>query len=222
MAAARRLIAVALMTASAFFPILPVQLAADDTPPPPPHTQQVLAVYGDSYAGADYGGNLYTGWAATVARQLDLELVNMAVSGSGYRLSANWSCFPYAATVHPVPQADVVVVFGSLNDNAQDPEAVRQAAVVTFAAIRAANPDVPIIAVGPTWPNGNPPANLWYVKDGIHNAAAALDGVLHVDAMRWFFGRPELIGPDGWHPNVAGHAYLADRIRPYVAQVLGR
>lgn len=200
---------------------LPMWLAADTTPPNPPQPAPVMVVFGDSYAGSGYGGDTYNGWPATVGRALGAEVVNDAVSGSGYRLHGNHSTFPYAATTHPVRSADVVVIWGSLNDWEQDAEAVRQSAVVTYAAVRSWT-DAPILAIGPQWPNANRPPGLLAVRDALSSAAAASQGVTWVDASAWFDGRPELIGPDGWHPTLAGQAYLADKIRPLVAAALAQ
>jgi lysophospholipase L1-like esterase len=193
-------------------------LAADTAAPAsPPPAPKVMLVYGDSYAGADHGGDLPTGWAATVGRQLGLEVVNDAVSGSGYRV-AGWTSIPYEAVAHPVRDASVVVLFGGLNDYTQPPESVRQEAVITLAAIRSWT-DAPILMIGPQWPNANRPDGLLLVRNALASAAYT-GGATWVDASTWFDGRPELIQPDGWHPNVAGHAYLADKIRPLVAAAL--
>ena len=47
-------------------------------------------------------------------------------------------------------------------------------------------------------------------------------GAVFVDpiAEAWFIDRPDLIGPDGIHPTNAGHAYVADKIAPLIAQPL--
>jgi lysophospholipase L1-like esterase len=56
------------------------------------------------------------------------------------------------------------------------------------------------------------------------NAAARAAGAAFVDPIgdRWFVDRPDLIGPDGVHPNDAGHEYLADKIAPLIRIQLSR
>ena len=188
-----------------------------------PANSVVMAVYGDSYSGDGYGGNMPGGWVSTVGRALDINWANWAVGGSGYVLPHRGSTFPGAATAHPVPGADVAVVMGSLNDAAQTPQAVYQAAQQTYATIRATSPSAALIVIGPVWPNANPYPSLLPVRDAVRTAALEA-GATFVDPLQegWFNGRPYLIGSDGWHPNVQGQEYLATKIRPYVAAALGR
>lgn len=188
-----------------------------------PANSVVMAVYGDSYSGDGYGGNMPGGWVNTVGRWLGINWANWAVGGSGYVLPNRGSTFPLAAAAHPVPEADVVVVMGSLNDAAQTPEAAHQEATKTYATVRAASPSAVLIVIGPVWPNASPYPSLLPVRDAVRTAAQEA-GATFVDPLAegWFDGKPHLIGSDGWHPNVQGQEYLATKIRPYVAAALGR
>lgn len=190
--------------------------------PVPAAPSGLMAVYGDSWAAETSvwgSADPVTGWPATVGRNLGLTVANHAVGGTGYRQCTNNSSVPYAVTVHPEPTADVVVVFGSLNDRDLGAEPVREGALVTYSTIRAAHPNVPVLAIGPQWTAAAIPTTLPAIRDAIHSACATA-GVTHVDALQWMQGHPELIGPDGLHPNTDGHAYLAGIITPLVQGAL--
>lgn len=189
-----------------------------------PANSVVMAVYGDSYSGDGYGGNMPGGWVNTVGRWLGINWANRATSGAGYvQTNPEAQTFPIAAAGHPVPDADVVVIMGSLNDAGQTPAAVHQAAAETYATVRANSPTAAVIVVGPIWPNASPYPSMWAVRDAVRTAAQEA-GLPFVDPLQegWFNGRPDLIRSDGWHPTVQGQEYLATKIFPYVAAALGR
>ncbi len=77
--------------------------------------------------------------------------------------------------------------------------------------------------IGPPWPTADVPDSVLQIRD-VLNAAARGVGAAFVDPIgdRWFVDRPDLIGPDGVHPNDAGHAYLADKIVPLIRTQLSR
>jgi lysophospholipase L1-like esterase len=62
-----------------------------------------------------------------------------------------------------------------------------------------------------------------YIRDTL-NSQADWAGATFIDPIRegWFVGRPDLIGPDGVHPNDAGHAYMAEKIAPLIRAQLSR
>ena len=66
-------------------------------------------------------------------------------------------------------------------------------------------------------------ANQQYVRD-ILSGQANDAGATFIDPISegWFVGRPDLIGPDGVHPNDAGHAYMAEKIAPLIHTQLSR
>lgn len=207
----------------AVFPVLPLVLAPSTVEPDAPYgPAPVLAVYGDSYSGHGFGADLETGWVLRVARSLGMDAADNAVSGAGYAVfNPNAPTFPYQVATAPVPNASVVVVMGSLNDRGQPAEAVREAAVVCFRLIRVNSPNARLLVIGPIWPNATPDASMYATRDAVKSAALQA-GATFVDplAEQWFAGRPDLIGPDGFHPNVVGWQYLADKIRPHVAAFL--
>lgn len=204
-----------MLTADSFFPI---RLAGDDPPPTPTPDPPVMVVLGDSFS-AILGAEGPNGWPARVANAAGATLVNQAHSGSGYVNSAA-STFPYEAATSAVP-ADVYVVFGGLNDLGHDPEAVREAAVVTYRLLRYLSPGAALVVIGPQWPADWPQVEqMWPYRDAIRSAA--LDaGARYVDALHWFDGRPECMWDDGKHPNEAyGQRRLGELITPHVLAAL--
>jgi lysophospholipase L1-like esterase len=189
-------------------------------PPPPPR----VVFLGDSYTDARPPDGLGPcGYVARIGRALTVETVNNGAAGCGYVDLGSDVTLPYEATVGTVDGAQLVVVFGSINDRPHPPLAVRLAATVTYAAIRRWAPAAPLLIIGPQYPNEDVPGWLWPLRDAVR-AAAREAGAVFVDplAERWFAGRPELIGPDGLHPNTRGHAYLAELIAPHIAALLTR
>lgn len=203
----------------------PVQPATGATVPAPAAGVPVLAVIGDSYSSPDWApAGPASGWPVLVAVGLGLSLVNLAAGGSGY-VHASASTFPSAAARVPAG-ADVVVVFGGINDQGEAqhvPANVPAAARATFGTVRRLAPAARLIVVGPQWPyTGPPPATHLTMRDGI--AAAALQhGATWLDPIAdgWLADRA-LIAADGHHPNVAGHRMLAERIGGQIGAVLGR
>lgn len=183
----------------------------------------VLAVYGDGYtAGSTLGGQGAKNWAALVAQQLGADLRVNAVSLAGYvSQGTTGQTFPQLVAAHPVPDADVIVVFGSRNDDGKSPSAVGQAAAQTFAGVRASAPHAQLVVIGPAWSNASPPADLSAVSAAVKSAATAA-GATYVDPLSggWFATPASLIASDGVSPTDAGDAYLAGLIEPVVAQAL--
>lgn len=199
----------------------PIAPPSDVPSPPAP----VLAVYGDGYtAGSDLGGAGARSWPALVAEELGMDLRVHAVSMAGYAATGvTGETFAQLVLSNAVPDADVVVIFGSRNDRGAEPELVRQEANNTLAAIRANSPDAVIIAVGPAWSNATLPSDLALLSTAVDRAAAAA-GATYVDPLgeSWFSEPDEggLIAVDGVSPTDAGHAYLAGLIEPRVRAAL--
>jgi lysophospholipase L1-like esterase len=110
-----------------------------------------------------------------------------------------------------------VVFFGSRNDQGVDPGLLAERARDTFDAARNFAPSARFLVIGPPWPTADVPGSMLVIRD-VLNAEARAAGAAFVDPIgdRWFVDRPDLIGPDGVHPNDAGHAYLADKIAPLI------
>ena len=78
-----------------------------------------------------------------------------------------------------------------------------------------------IVVIGPVWTDPDPPPDVLQTRDVIQTEAGS-KGAIFVDpiAEGWFRDNPDLIGSDGVHPTDAGHAYMADKIAPLIAQQL--
>lgn len=184
----------------------------------------VLAVYGDSYsAGGRQGGKGDDGWPAIVADHLSADLRLHAAGGAGYvnGSQARDETFLDQVRLHPEPQADVVVVFGSRNDRALPAAEIKAQALAMYEAVVAASPSATVVIIGPQWDDGVAPREMYVARDAVRSAAATA-GLLFVDPLQegWLSEHPELIGADGVHPNNFGHAHLALLIEPIVRDAL--
>lgn len=186
-------------------------------------TRRVLVV-GDSYtAGSAQGGVGPAGWAILVQRALSSPshpvYVNEAADGgSGYvNPGPRHVTFP-ELIMNASGSYNLIVFFGSRNDDAPG---VQAAAAAAFATARTKFPHARLLVIGPPWVNGNPPGFVTDDRDAVAAAARAA-GATFVDplAARWFVGHPELIGADGIHPTDAGHRYMAGLIRPAIEAAL--
>ena len=84
-------------------------------------------------------------------------------------------------------------------------------------------PSSKLLVIGPPWTD---PIRRWMSSMFATSSAVrpTTPGATFVDPISegWFVGRPDLIGPDGIHPNDAGHAYMAEKIAPLIHAQLSR
>lgn len=190
--------------------------------PVQPARERTLVVVGDSFSIDQPDGR---GWARLVADSLGLELVNLAVGGSGYVAASTWlpgGTFGSQVTAGLHGDPAVTVVFGGYNDATAPKDAldVREAARTVFAAVRRLTPRSTLVVVGPQWPGGSPSATVRALSAQVQ-AMSAEQGAVWVDPLDGpWLADPALIGPDRVHPNGAGQAALAARLRPVVAAAL--
>jgi phospholipase/lecithinase/hemolysin len=174
---------------------------------------QRLWVIGDSWSDPrSYPWAPAQNWAALVAERLGVGLINSAVSGSGYAATNGTPNFPAQAAQGTGAGADVVIVFGSLNDPLQGhtPDEVRAAAATTYGLIGRLCVGAPLLVVGPQWGALPLTPALLATRDAVAAAAAAA-GADYIDPSSWFAGRPDLMLND-YHPTPDGHAIIADRV----------
>lgn len=193
----------------------PTEAPADTSPPAEP--VRVLII-GDSYTvGSGEGGLGRANWTQLVAQDLgDDVVVDVAAEGGRGYLSTG----PAGGTFLDLAERaaggyDVVLVFGSRNDDAPRP-AIREAADRIFDVLQQSSPEAELVIVGPPWVDEDPPARVVASSRAVEDAARAA-GATFVDPLEegWFTGPARrLIGEDRVHPTDAGHAYLADRIAP--------
>jgi lysophospholipase L1-like esterase len=189
-----------------------------------------VAVIGDSYTnGTDLGGRGPKSWTARAWRVLAQHGVPIAADvaaegAAGYGVPGDHGSVFGDLTARAVKPDDALVVFfGSRNDQGVDPGLLADRAFADFDMARRIAPSARLLVIGPPWPTADVPDPVLQIRD-VLNAAARGAGAAFVDpiAERWFFDRPELIGPDGVHPNDAGHAYLAEKIAPLIRAQLSR
>jgi lysophospholipase L1-like esterase len=224
--------------AASVIPVAVVCGLLTQRPVPPPAYQTAargtpidhVAVIGDSYTtGTDEGGwgpNTWTNrtWA-TLAREGVQVAPDVASEGrAGYVVRGDHGSVFEDLTNRAVhPDDALVVFFGSRNDHGVDPMQMAGMAHDTLDLARRIAPSAKLLVIGPPWTNSDPPFDLLYVRDTLRSQADWA-GATFVDpiAEGWFVGRPDLIGPDGVHPNDAGHAYMAQMIAPLIHAQLSR
>lgn len=194
-----------------------------------PDTVVKIDVLGDSFvAGSVEGGMGSANWTRLVGTRFTdggdtVELNVMAQPGAGYIARGNaGQLFREIATLRLREDADVVLVVGSRNDGDQTGEAMYLAAKALYADIRSRASNARIIAVGPVWPDENPPE---YIRANGEAMARAADeeGLSYIDALAdgWFAeATPGLISGNGIHPTDLGHEYLARKMFPLLEEAL--
>lgn len=189
-----------------------------------------IAVVGDSYTtGTDEGGLGPKAWTVRAWQSLAQRGIRVAADvaaegRAGYGVPGDHGSIFEDLTARVVKPQDVLVVFfGSRNDQGVDPVLLADRARDTFALARRFAPTARFLVIGPPWPTADVPVPVLQIRD-ILNTAARSAGAAFVDPIgdRWFVDRPDLIGPDGVHPNDEGHAYLAEKIAPLVGMQLSR
>jgi lysophospholipase L1-like esterase len=192
-----------------------------------------VAVIGDSYTtGTDEGGLGPKSWTAVAWHRLAQRGVriapDVAAEGrAGYGVPGDHGSIFEDLTGRAVKPDDALVVFfGSRNDEGfhpEDPQRLAGNARDTFDLARRLSPSARLLVIGPPWPTADVPESILQIRDVLNGAARAA-GAAFVDPIgdRWFVDRPDLIGPDGVHPNDAGHQYLADKIAPLIGMQLSR
>jgi hypothetical protein len=189
-----------------------------------------IAVIGDSYTtGTDEGGQGSKTWTTrtwlALARQGMQITPDVASEGrAGYVVRGDHGSVFGDLTARAVhPDDALVVFFGSRNDEGVDPLQLAGMAHGAFDLARRIAPRAKLLVIGPPWPTADPPFDVLYVRDTLGDQARDV-GAVFVDPIGdgWFVGRPDLIGPDGVHPNDAGHAYMAEKIAPLIRAQLAR
>jgi lysophospholipase L1-like esterase len=194
-----------------------------------PAPAAAVAFIGDSYtAGTEFGGQGPAGWPMLVTEGLRQQGINLAPSvaaeaGSGYVLAGEGEAKDFSELVADAVRPDdrLVVIFGGQSDADVPADQLQPAVRQTLEAVRETTPKAEIVVIGPAWPNSAPPPEVLQTRDLIRDEAV-MSRVIFVDpiAEGWFVDRPDLIASDGIHPTDAGHAYMADKIAPLIAQQL--
>lgn len=187
-------------------------------------TESRIAVIGDSYtAGSDEGGNGSHSWPqlawGLLARSgVEVDADVAAEGGAGYgQRGSRGSLFEDLTAQAVRRNDDLIIYFGSRNDQTVDPQKFPASAADTFQLARFAAPAAKVLVIGPPWPTASPPPAVLKIRDLLREQAAMV-GAVFIDPITegWFVGRPDLIGQDGVHPTDAGHVYMAEKIAPLI------
>ena len=189
----------------------------------------LIAVVGDSYTtGSDMDSGPGSNWSALMATELRLGRPGLDVhveagGGSGYTTTGfRGLTFEGLAQLSMPADPDLIIVFGSINDNRARPSDVDVAARSLMQWLHEQRPDAAILVIGPPWVNERVPTNLLLVRDAVRSAALGV-GATFVDPLAegWFAGDAEsLIGFDRLHPTDEGQRHLAELITPTVERLL--
>ncbi len=206
--------AVAVVLAATLWPSAPPARAAEPSR---------IAVIGDSYTtGSGLRSWPEIAWDLLAQEGVEVAPDVAAEGGAGYGAPGHRGNVFIDLTAQAVRRGDeLVVFFGSRNDEPVDPAALPQRAAAAFQLARLAAPGAKLLVIGPPWPSAEPPAAVLSVRDTLRDEAEAAAATF-VDpiAEGWFVGHPDLIGPDGVHPTDAGHVFLAAKIAPLIYRQL--
>ncbi|MCK0174178.1 Rv0518 family GDSL lipase [Mycolicibacterium sp. F2034L] len=189
-----------------------------------------VAVISDSYTtGSSEGGEGDRGWTTWAWQTLARNGVPVAADvaaegGAGYATRGNrGNVFEDLAARAINRDDDLVVFFGSRNDERVEPTALTFMVYGLFQMARRMAPAARFLVIGPAWPTADPPPPILRIRDTLaYQAKLAKAEFVDPIAERWFVDQPHLIGADGVHPTDEGHVYMADKIAPLIAARLLR
>ncbi|WP_238421094.1 GDSL-type esterase/lipase family protein [Gordonia sp. 'Campus'] len=194
-----------------------------------------ILVIGDSFTeGTTYGGKGTSNWTRVAQAKLSGERLNrcpvlLRVSGrggAGY-LTTGIRHTTFASEAQRLLTRDVsaIVLVGSGNDLSHPSRQYRAAVDETIAGVRKARPEIPVVIVGLSWIHDAPVESGYLRANKMLASVAARHRSTFVDPIRdgWYDGPREqpLVGADMRHPTDEGHAIIAARMTPILAD-LGR
>ena len=151
-------------------------------------------------------------WPALVSAAHGWQLTDLAVSGSGF-VKAGWNGTTYrqqvdaALRLHP----EVILLAATRNDREQDPAAVTANADRMLRELRERFPEATIVGITGIWGSDEPPATMTRVDEIVGDAVRDVNGTW-LDIGFPLVGHPDLLQPDGIHPNAAGQKVVANTI----------
>lgn len=199
-------------------PPVPDSVATYKAPAPTQQPVLKVAVIGDSYSQGTGAGSPAMGWVSRLAQNQTWNVTNLAKGGTGYFTSVTANakaacgddyCPSYAEVIDKAKAASpsLVLVAGGRNDAKVDPASESAAVEDFYKSLRAAVPDAKIVAFNPLWDDEAAPAALGAIAQDVRSSVESVGGV-YLDASQPLASHPELIAPDGIHPNPAGHAAI--------------
>jgi acyl-CoA thioesterase I len=200
---------------AAALPAPTVSASAQPAPTPAPASTTIVrrlvaAFLGDSYAAGAGASASPKGWADLVGLHQGWVEKNLSRNLASYSTAGEPGGTSYRSRLGALVAtgAQIVVVSGGRNDVGVAATQFRSDVRATLVGIHAGLPEATIIVVSPTWANDPAPARLVAVA-AIVQAEAARAGATYLDIGEPLAGQATMVGPDGWHPNDAGHAAIA-------------
>ena len=179
-----------------------------------PESVPVVAFLGDSYSkgiGASTNGKR---WTTLLSAAMGWSELNLAEGGSGYTTTYLGQKTDYSIKLDVITaaQPDIVVVSGGRNYYEAGTASITGAVALSlFAAIKAAANQTKLIVTSPIWDATEPPTEFATLIDGV-KAATASAGGRYLDIGEPLAAQPDMIAPDGLHPNDAGHRAIATAV----------
>lgn len=197
----------------------------------PAQSFQFTAI-GDSYTGGSpMGGSrgTATNWvvhtaAAIRAKGTPIIENESGIGGSGYvNRGPEGDTFGERAAKVINSNTDVIVFFGSINDQRQPLDEIAAAAEKAWMDAKTRSPNAQFVIVGPAWMHHDVPVSIDAITQALKSLADK-HGFQFVDpdAERWFLDTPEMIGSDDVHPIDAGHVFMSDKLTGHIEAAIGR
>jgi lysophospholipase L1-like esterase len=196
--------------------------AAPQQPAPEEEPPSVTFV-GDSWTFGS-GARGGEGYVERVAELLGWDVENQGIIGSGYWTRGQGRPYGERLTTAVAGRPALIVVQGSLNDQAVDAGTLAVRALDTLTRLRErAHPDTEILVMGASHTPATPDPVIDAINEAVGGAAEAV-GLTFVDPARenWTDPADPGVWDDGNHPNDAGHQRIADRLAPILEDALDR
>lgn len=187
-----------------------------------------VVLLGDSIS-TGYQTSVEESWPSILVRDLaqagrPVSVLNAAQNGAGYLVPGEYGdTFEQQAVEAVRPGTSVVLVYGSENDIGQDFTGIPGQMTQIVQQVQIKAPTAQLVFIGPASYDPQPDPELLAIRDQIQEGADQL-GARFVDpiAEGWIMGaKDQLIGPDGDHPSVQGHRYLAEKFEALLDPLLG-
>lgn len=191
------------------------------TPPPPAPRPLSIAIVGDAHTDGASKGTLT--WPALTAEQLLKQNINVDPQIAAGSTPAGKGVQALTREIQQavLPTTKLVVLFGSASDMESSPAELSTAMQLALKESENTAPQARILVVGPISFDNQAPQPLLDVRNTLQ-IEATVAGATFIDpiAERWFADGSGMTHNDHKTLDDAGHAYLAGKMAPLIAQQL--